>query len=138
MKHTVELSWMKNLAFEGEIDGHKMVLDAAADAGGDNLGPRPKKLMLAALAGCTGMDVISILKKMKVEPESFNVMVEGDVNEEHPKKYTGMKIIYQFKGKDLPVDKLERAINLSQDKYCSVSAVYRDAIPIEYEIRIVS
>ena len=138
MKHLVDLSWVNNLAFECEVDGHKLMLDAEPASGGENLGPRPKKLMLVALAGCTGMDVISILKKMKVEPEAFQVLVEGDVNEDHPKKYNRMRIIYQFKGKDLPLDKLERAINLSQDKYCGVSAVYKEAIPIEYEIKIIS
>lgn len=137
MKHVVDLAWTNNVAFEGEIDGHKLILDAAKDSGGDDLGPRPKKMMLSALAGCTGIDVMMILKKMKVEPEAFNVIVEGDVAEEHPKKYTRMKIIYQFKGKDLPIDKIERAISLSQDKYCSVSAVYREALPLEHEIRII-
>ena len=75
---------------------------------------RPKKIDVAALAGCTGIDVIMILKKMKVEPEAFNVIVEADVTEEHPKHYTKMKVIYQFKGKDLPMDKLEKAVNLSE------------------------
>ena len=137
MKHVVDLAWITNAAFECEIDGHKVKMDAAKDSGGDDLGPRPKKMMLAALAGCTGIDVIMILKKMKVELEAFNVIVEGDVAEEHPKKYTRMKIIYQFKGKDLPMDKLERAISLSQDKYCSVSAVYRKVLPLDHEIRII-
>ena len=83
------------------------------------------------------MDVISILKKMKIEPEAFNVIVEGDLADDHPKKYTRMKVIYQFKGKDLPVDKLQKAIDLSQEKYCGVLAVYRDAVKIESEIRII-
>lgn len=136
MKHIVDLSWKQNLAFETEVDGHPMILDAAQDGGGDNLGPRPKKLMLAALAGCTGIDVISILKKMKIVPEAFHVIVEGDLADEHPKKYEKMNVIYQFKGKDLPPDKLERAIQLSEEKYCSVSAVYREAIVMTREIRI--
>ncbi|OFX62569.1 MAG: hypothetical protein A2066_19995 [Bacteroidetes bacterium GWB2_41_8] len=93
--------------------------------------------MLVALAGCTGMDVISILRKMKIEPEAFNVIVEGDVADSDPKKYTQMKVIYQFKGKDLPVDKLQKAIDLSQEKYCGVSAVYRNALKMESEIRII-
>ncbi|MEN6455876.1 MAG: OsmC family protein [Prolixibacteraceae bacterium] len=136
MKHIVDLSWKQNLAFETEMDGHPMILDAAPENGGDDLGPRPKKLMLAALAGCTGIDVISILKKMKVIPEAFHVIVEGDLSEEHPKKYEKMKVIYLFKGKDLPPDKLEKAIRLSEEKYCSVSAVYRQAIVMTREIRI--
>ncbi len=136
MKHIVDLAWKQNLAFETEVDGHRMILDAAGENGGDDLGPRPKKLMLAALAGCTGMDVISILGKMKIVPESFHVFVEGELAEEHPKKYEKMKVIYQFTGKNLPLEKLEKAIQLSEEKYCSVSAVYREAIAMSREIRI--
>jgi putative redox protein len=136
MKHIADLSWKQNLAFATEVDGHPIIVDASTENGGDDLGPRPKKLMLIALAGCTGVDVISILRKMKIVPEAFHVIVEGDLAEEHPKKYEKMKVIYQFKGKNLPYDKLEKAIQLSEEKYCSVSAVYRQAIEMSHEIRI--
>ncbi|HBL74673.1 MAG: osmotically inducible protein C [Bacteroidetes bacterium GWF2_42_66] len=137
MKHTIDLAWKESMTFETELDGHVLTLDTASESGGNDRGPRPKKLMLVALAGCTGMDVISILRKMKIEPEAFNVIVEGDVADSDPKKYTQMKVIYQFKGKDLPVDKLQKAIDLSQEKYCGVSAVYRNALKMESEIRII-
>lgn len=137
MKHTIDLEWKESMTFETELDGHVLTLDTAPESGGNDRGPRPKKLMLVALAGCTGMDVISILRKMKIEPEAFNVIVEGDVADSDPKKYTQMKVIYQFKGKDLPVDKLQKAIDLSQEKYCGVNAVYRNALKMESEIRII-
>lgn len=137
MKHVLDLAWKQNLAFECDIDGHHLVVDASKEGGGDDLGPRPKKLMLTALAGCTGIDVIMILNKMKVIPESFNVIVEGDVTEEHPMKYDKMKVIYQFKGKDLPFDKLEKAVKLSEEKYCGVSASYRQAMDLSFEIRVI-
>jgi len=92
--------------------------------------------MLVALAGCTGMDVISILKKMRVDVDGFNVEVEADVTEEHPKHYTAMHIKYQFKGNELPLEKLEKAISLSQDRYCGVSEVYRKTMKITHEIQI--
>jgi putative redox protein len=136
MKHESKLRWTGEMAFETEIDGHKLTLDAAEEAGGHNLGMRPKKLMLTALAGCTGMDVISILKKMKIVPDEFNVRVDGNVTEEHPKQYDSMHIIYEFKGNNLPEDKLIKAIELSQEKYCGVSALYKKAIKVTYEIRI--
>lgn len=136
MKHIVDLAWTDKVAFETDMDGHKVVIDATKESGGSDLGPRPKKLMLTALAGCTGVDVIMILKKMKVEPEAFNVIVEADVTEEHPKHYSKMKVIYQFKGKDLPKDKLEKAVKLSEEKYCGVTAVYKKAIEMESEIRV--
>ena len=85
---------------------------------------------------CTGIDVIMILKKMKVSPESFNVIVEGDLTDEHPKYYHKIKVIYKFKGKDLPKDKLEKAVKLSEEKYCGVSALYKKAIDLETEIQV--
>jgi len=137
MKHVVDISWTDKVAFKADMDGHEVIVDATKEAGGSDLGPRPKKLMLTALAGCTGVDVIMILKKMKVVPEAFNVIVEADVTEEHPKHYDKMKIIYQFKGKDLPREKLEKAVSLSETKYCGVTAVYKKAMELKTEIRIV-
>ena len=134
----VKVNWLQNMAFEAEVNGHKIVIDAAEAVGGENLGPRPKPLMLVALAGCTGMDVVSILNKMRVEVEAFNVVVEGDLTEEHPKQFSQMRVIYEFKGKDLPMDKLEKAINLSEERYCGVSAMYKKAIGIITEIRILN
>ncbi|MGE0018453.1 MAG: OsmC family protein [Draconibacterium sp.] len=137
MKHFVDLAWTDKVAFTGDMDGHKITIDATEQSGGSDLGPRPKKLMLTALAGCTGVDVIMILKKMKVEPEAFNVIVEADVTEEHPMHYTKMNVIYQFKGKDLPIDKLEKAVKLSESTYCGVTAAYRKAMEMTWEIRVV-
>jgi putative redox protein len=136
MKNIVDMSWTDNVAFKCDLDGHDFIIDASKEVGGNDLGPRPKKLMLTALAGCTGIDVIMILKKMKVVPDAFNVIVEAELTEEHPKYYNKMKLIYQFKGKDLPQDKIEKAVSLSQDKYCGVSAFYSKVLDIETEIRI--
>jgi putative redox protein len=137
MKHIVDMAWTDKVAFEGDMDGHKIIVDATEESGGSDLGPSPKRLMLTALAGCTGIDVIMILKKMKVVPEAFNVIVEADLTDEFPKHYTKMKVIYQFKGKDLPMDKLEKAVKLSETTYCGVTATYRKAMEMESEIRIV-
>ena len=137
MKHVVDMSWTDKIAFEADMDGHKVVVDASEDVGGSDLGPRPKKLMLTALAGCTGIDVVMILKKMKVEFEAFNVIVEADVTDEHPKHYNKMKVVYQFKGKDLPIAKLEKAVKLSEEKYCGVSAVYKEVVEMSTEVRVV-
>jgi putative redox protein len=104
--------------------------------GGKNTGPRPKPLMMVALAGCTGMDVASILKKMKVDYEDFSVEVEGDVTEDHPKRFEGMKVIYRLKGKNISRKNVEKAVNLSITRYCGVSANYVKAFPITHEIII--
>jgi len=137
MKDAVNLKWMDNLAFEAIVDGHKIVVDAKPEVGGTDKGPRPKPLMMVALAGCTGIDVASLLKKMRIEVTEFNVKIEGDITEEHPKHFTGMHIVYEFKGRDLPLDKLERAVELSQNKYCGVTASYRKAMKLTYEIKII-
>ena len=136
-REEIKVDWLVNMAFKAEVNGHEILLDAADAVGGENRGPRPKPLMMVALAGCTGMDVISILKKMRVEVEGFAVRVVGDLTEEHPKHFEKMHVIYEFKGKDLPMDKLEKAINLSEERYCGVSVSYRQAMGITSEIQIV-
>ncbi len=136
-KELVNTKWVKNMSFESEINGFKIVVDADPSVGGENKGPRPKPLMLAALGGCTGMDVISILNKMRVEVDSFNVKVEGDLTDEFPKHFYKMHVIYEFSGKDLPMDKLQKAVSLSEERYCGVSAVYRKTMEMTSEIRII-
>ena len=136
-KTTVDLMWNDKMSFSTTLDGHKMILDAAGESGGEDRGPRPKQLMLVALAGCTGMDVVSILKKMRVEIDGFHVIVEGELSEEHPKYYQKMHVIYEFRGNDLPLGKLEKAVNLSEERYCGVSELYRKAIEITSEIRMI-
>ena len=136
MKQEVTINWLEGMSFETELNGHKIFLDASEEVGGKNIGPRPKPFMMVALAGCTGMDVVSILKKMRVDFDHFSVSVEGTLSEDHPKKYTEMKIIYSFKGEGLQEDKLRKAIELSQDRYCGVSANYRETMKLSYELRI--
>jgi Predicted redox protein, regulator of disulfide bond formation len=136
MKKTIDVTWSDNMKFSTELDGHKLVLDAAVDNGGSDAGPRPKVLMMVALAGCTGMDVVSILAKMRVDLSYFNLKVEGDINDEHPKKFKSMKVIYEFKGENLEYEKLEKAVKLSVEKYCGVNANYKDAMKMDYEIRV--
>ena len=132
----VNVEWLDGMAFKGKANGHEIILDAEERVGGNNRGPRPKPLLLLAVGGCTGMDVIPILKKMQVVPEYFNMEIEAEVTEEHPKQYTKIHIIYEFRGKDLPLDKLSKAISLSQEKYCGVSATLKKTLPVSWEIKI--
>ncbi len=135
-KIQIYADWQNGLAFEADVDGHKLMLDADEKVGGTDKGPTPKPLMLVALAGCTGMDVISILKKMKVDVKNFRVSVEADQTEEHPKHYTAMKVIYEFWGQNLPEASINKAISLSEEKYCGVSFVYKKFMDISHEVRI--
>ena len=134
MKETITARWLSDLAFEAEVDGHKMYMDSSMEHGGKNTGPRPKPLMMVALAGCTAMDVAAILKKMKVELDDFSVEVEGEVSEDHPKRFLGMKVTFRVKGKEIDRKNVEKAVNLSATRYCGVSANYSKAFPISYEI----
>lgn len=135
-KHELKINWKGDMAFEGLINGHSVRIDADASVGGNDSGPRPKPFILFALAGCTGMDVVSILKKMRVEIEDLDISVSGELSDEHPIQYTALHIVYEFKGKDLDVEKLNKAIELSQDRYCGVSAMYKKAVPITHEMRL--
>jgi len=135
-KVTIHADWQSGMMFETELNGHKLIMDSAESNGGTNKGPRPKPLILAALAGCTGMDVVSILAKMRVEVTKFRIWVEALQTEEHPKHYAEIKLIYEFTGKDLPMDKLEKAVSLSEERYCGVNAVYKKAMKVTYEIRV--
>jgi putative redox protein len=133
---TIDLNWKKDMAFDAEVNGHIIPLDADERVGGKDQGPRPKPLILVALAGCTGMDVVSILNKMRVVPEDLNVNVTGELTDEHPKYFNKIHIIYNFKGKNLDFDKLDKAVTLSQDRYCGVTAMLNKVAEITYEINI--
>ncbi len=136
MKQAINVNWAGGMGFSTEINGHKILVDANEEVGGEDKGPRPKALMLMALAGCTGMDVISILKKMRVEIDNFDIAIEAEMSEEHPKVYTKMNIIYKFKGENLSMEKLKKAVDLSQDRYCGVSAMYKNFLELNYDIKI--
>ncbi len=134
MKSRVTLQ--ENMAFEGELEGHKIPIDADPSVGGENIGPKPKGLSLTSLAGCTAMDVISILRKMKAEPEEFWVEAESELTEDHPKVFTGITITYYFRGGEVTREKAEKAVHLSHERYCGVSAMLSKAAPIETKIII--
>ena len=133
----VTTSWQSKISFYADLYGHHLVMDASSEFGGEEKGPGPKQMLLAALGGCTGMDVVSLLGKMHVEYEGFTITAQGEASSEHPKVYTSIHLIYEFKGKSLPEDKLRKAVDLSQERYCSVSAMLRQAAKLTYEIKIV-
>ncbi len=138
MKKSIDVNWLDKMSFEAEVEGHKIVIDAAESVGGENKGPTPKPLLMVSLGGCTGMDVVSILKKMRVTFDSFKVRVEGDLSEEHPKKYTKIHVIYEFTGKNLPEDKIKKAISLSEERYCGVSATLLGNVELTSEYTLTS
>lgn len=136
MKSNYSTKWLSDMAFETEITGHKLIMDANESFGGHDSGPRPKPLLIAALTGCTGMDVVSILKKMHVDISAFEIKAETEMTEEHPKTYSKIHLIYEFSGKDLDESKINKAVSLSQDKYCGVSELLKHGLELTYEIKI--
>ncbi|MEA3496767.1 MAG: OsmC family protein [Bacteroidota bacterium] len=134
----IDVNWKDKMAFDTELNGHSITIDAEANVGGEDKGPRPKPLMLIALGGCTAMDVISILKKMRVEPDKFNVKVQAEETNEHPKHFSKFHITYQFWGKDLPMAKIEKAVKLSEERYCGVTLMLNKAAEITNEIQIMN
>jgi putative redox protein len=135
-KESINLKWMDGISFEADVAGYKIYIDSDPEFGGQNRRPKPKPLMMVALAGCTGMDLVSLMNKMRVEYDGLNVVVEGDITEEHPKHFTKMKVIYEISGKHVDLAKVEKAVTMSKEKYCGVSYSYKKAMEIEYEIRI--
>jgi putative redox protein len=119
-----------------EETNHWVVMDGPEEFGGSNAGSRAKELILFALAGCTGADVASLLTKMRIPFTRFEINIEAEMAEEHPKVYTKIELIYRFWGEDLDTAKIERAIELSETKYCPASAMLRKSVELSnrYEI----
>ncbi|PID69404.1 MAG: osmotically inducible protein OsmC [Flavobacteriales bacterium] len=135
MIHTVKTKWIDNMQFESENPGGNLFIDAAEEFGGNNQGYSPKALMLSALAGCSGLDVVSLLRKMRVEVEKFSIDVEAHLTKEHPKYYDQVHLIYNFHGKGLKQDKIEKAVKMSKDKYCGVMEMFKKFAKVTAEIK---
>ena len=131
VRYTGGLSFMAR----GETN-HWVAMDGPAELQGEDAGSRPKELLLMALGGCTGADVASLLNKRRVRFRKFEVAVTAEVADTHPRVFTHIALTYRFEGDDVPVAEVERAIHMSQDKYCMVSAMLRAAVPIEWTAEI--
>lgn len=123
-----------NMGFATNIDGHTIITDASSQTGGNNLGPRPKSLVLSSLVGCMGYNVMIILNKMKIEIDDLNIEIEADDGGKDTKGYEYITLIWKFKGHNLPIDKLKTAVKLSHDKYCGVSEMLGDSLPINLHV----
>lgn len=134
----MRIKWIENLKFIAKGNSeHSIILDTKKEFGGENSAPSPMEYILFGLGGCTGMDVVSILKKMNYKIEEFYIDIEAERRDEHPKIYKNIKITYNIKG-NIPFEKIEHAVKLSQDKYCSVSAMLSKSTNIIYEIKIIN
>ena len=131
------LQWKGKMQFSATTgSGHQVTLDAREEVGGENRGPRPTELVLVALGGCTSMDIVSILRKMRVDFNRVDVQVTGEEATEHPKSYTSVNVLYQVDGEGVSPEKLERAIVLSRDRYCVVANLINARAVISYAYQI--
>jgi len=134
MKNKIEVSWKGQMLFESKAPEGSVMIDAAEEVGGQGKGLRPKAMMLTALAGCTAMDVASLLKKMRAEVDDFKIEVEANLTDEHPKYYDKVHVTYRFYGSDFKKDKIEKTVSLSVDRYCGVTEMFRQFSEVTTEI----
>ena len=132
--HEIETQWMGKMQFNALINGHTVVMDATEKAGGEDNGPIPKPFVLTALAGCTGMDVVSLLHKAQKEVTDLSIKVTGELSKQQPVEYISMHIIYEFKGDESTKDAAMESVTASQEKYCGVSHMLKKAIPVTWEV----
>ncbi|MDO7977870.1 OsmC family protein [Oceanotoga sp. DSM 15011] len=117
---------------------HDIHVDAGKEIGGGDTAARPFEYLMTGLAGCSGIDVSMILEKMKVEYEEFNIKIDADRRDEDPGIFETIHMVYEFKGDNLPIDKLERAVKLSQEKYCGAAAIFKASAKLTYEIKVIN
>jgi putative redox protein len=117
--------------------GHEVVMDAAPEVGGSDDGPRPMEMLLAGLGGCTGMDVISILRKMHQNVSGYQIRLSGERATDHPKIFTRISVEHVVRGRDLSADAVNRAVELSATRYCSAAAMLNRAARVEETYRVI-
>jgi putative redox protein len=136
MKTTTK--WVEALAFDATADsGHTVRIDTSVEGGGLGSGMNPKKMLLGSLCGCSGMDVVEILHKMKVKFTKFEMEAEAEQTEDHPKVFKFINMIYRIDVAPEDLDKVKRAVSLSQEKYCGVSAMLAKHCAINYTIELI-
>ena len=136
MAYQATITWKEGIHFEGVSADQTVQMDGIPESGGQALGFSPMRLLLVALGGCTGMDVISVLKKMREDVTFFDIEVNGTRAAEHPKVYTDIEVVYRVRGRNLNRADVEKAVNLSVEKYCSVEGMLKKAVNMTNRIVI--
>ena len=132
------VQWLDGRAFVGESgSGHAVVMDGAPESGGRNVGVRPMEMLLLGLGGCTAFDIVMILERMREKVTGLDIALEAERAGEDPKVFTHVKLIYKVTGRNLKPANVERAVNLSAEKYCSASAMFEKTAKIEHSFEII-
>ena len=136
MKATVK--WLDHMSFVGESgSGHSVVMDGAPDVGGRNMGVRPMEMVLLGLGGCTSFDLVLILQRQRQAVADIQVEIEAERADKAPRVFTKIHVHYVVKGSDLDPKKVERAVNMTADKYCSVSIMLSASVEISHDFEII-
>jgi putative redox protein len=134
MTHEIESQWMGKMQFNALVNGHTIVMDGPERVGGEDNGPIPKPLLLTALSGCTGMDVVALLRKNGKELKDFSVRVSGTISKQIPIVYTDIHLVYELAGKPEDENSALQAVTDSQEKLCGVSAMLKKIMPVNWTV----
>lgn len=134
MKHELETQWMGKMQFNALVNGHTIIMDAPERVGGEDQGPIPKPFVLTALSGCTGMDVIALLRKQGKQLTDLNLKVSGEISKQQPIEYVAAHIIYEMKGNAEDEQAALDAVMMSQEKICGVSSMLKKIMPVTWEV----
>ena len=136
---SAKVTYVKGMQFVGDSSsGHALIMDADSSAGGHDTGPRPMELLLIGAGGCSGMDVISILKKKKQQVTGLEIQVKGKKAESYPKKFTEITLEFIVRGRNISEEAVKRSVELSMEKYCSVKATLEGTARINYSYKIIN
>ena len=137
MSNKVTTEWKGGMQFESDNpSGKTVIMDTDVEGTDERFGLSPKAMMLSSLAGCSGLDIVSVLEKMKVTDYELKMEIEGELTDEHPKYYHTVTVDYHFTGKDLNPKKIKKSVDLSVDKYCGVMEMFRQFAEIKTNIHI--
>jgi putative redox protein len=134
MKHEIETQWMGKMQFNALVNGHTIIMDAPERVGGEDNGPIPKPFVLTALSGCTGMDIITLLRKQGKQLKDLNLKVSGEISKQPPIEYVSANIVYEITGNDEDEQAAYDAVMTSQEKICGVSHMLKKIIPVTWQI----
>lgn len=134
MKHEIESQWMGKMQFNALVNGHTVIMDAPERVGGEDHGPIPKPFVLTALSGCTGMDVVALLRKQGKELKELNLKVSGEISKHAPIEYVSAHIVYEMNGDKADEQAAKEAVMYSQEKICGVSHMLKKIMPVTWQI----
>ncbi|HJW31408.1 MAG TPA: OsmC family protein [Saprospiraceae bacterium] len=134
MVHEIESQWMGKMQFNALVQGHTIIMDAPERVGGEDQGPIPKPFLLSALSGCTGMDVVKLLRQDGRALTDFSIKVAGEISKQPPLEYVAVHLVYEMKGKPEDLESALNAVRTSQGKICGISHMLKKIIPVTWAV----